>query len=400
MSPEFPEETPIINDTPDDFSGNSSSTQLEEFTFGEFITSVYLAPAEEKQALVDSFMLWADSTTGIPYIEDSTAYFLYLNESNPDVAVAGDFCGWDPSGQGFTFLSGTNLYYRAYQFESDARLDYKFVVNGNWILDPLNSSTCSGGFGPNSELSMSAYVQPEEIQEYDIPHGSITFSNFSDTTQGRTRAVRIYTPPGYSEGELNYRSIYFHDGNEYINLGYARNVLDYLIQQELIPPVIAVFVDPLNRNEEYSYDMQFMEMFVNELVPWVDSQYRTMTDPDSRAIAGVSLGGLTSLLFTLHHPETFANCGAYSSAIWIGDLIVQYEVSGVLPVKIYMDAGTYESSILNSSASLVEILENNGWDHKWLVWHEGHSWGAWRAHLDESLTYFWPLAATGIDDSY
>ena len=384
----------------DDFSVNSLQDPQDFTTFNNFITSVYQASGDAKQALVDSFMQWADATTGIPYIEDSTAYFLYINGSSPQVAVAGDFNGWDPANQNFTNLSGTNLHYRAYQFESDARLDYKLVVNGNWILDPLNGNTCSGGFGPNSELSMSGYIQPPEIETYPIPHGALFSTTFSDTSQNRTRSIKIYTPPAYTEGEQSYRSIYFLDGSEYTTLGAAKNILDFMISQELIPPVIAVFTDPTNRNSEYAYDYAFMEMFVGELVPWIDSQYRTFPESDKRAIAGVSLGGLTSLLFTLQHPEVFGNCGAYSPAIWMGDLIEQYQAAELQSVKIYMDAGTYEPSIYNSSLSLLEILESNSWDHHWVEWHEGHSWGAWRAHLDESLIYFWPMHSSGIDERY
>ena len=384
----------------DDFSVRRADPEQFTGSFSDFITSVYQAPADEKQALVDSFLQWADSATGIPYIEDTTAYFLYLNESNPQVAVAGDFTGWDPTNQDFIPLSGTNLFYAAYQFENDARLDYKLVVNGNWMLDPLNPSTCSGGYGPNSELSMAGYIQPPEIQAYTIPHGSLFSTTFSDTTQGRTREVKIYTPPGYDQGTHSYRSIYFHDGNEQIALGFTENVLDFLISQELIPPVIAIFVDPINRMEEYSYDYNFMDMFVNELVPWIDGQYRTMPEAEHRAVAGVSLGGLASLLFTLQHPDVFGNCGAYSPAIWFGDLIDQYEASEVLPIKIYMDAGTYEPSIYNSSMSLKGVLEAEQWNLQWRSWHEGHSWGAWRAHLDDALTYFWPMATSGIDDNY
>ena len=384
----------------DDFSDPDVAKSQDFTTFNNFISSVYQVSGAAKQALVDSFMQWADATTGIPYLEDSMAYFLYLNGANPQVAVAGDFCDWDPATQNLTHLNGTNLYYRGYQFEADARLDYKLVVNGNWILDPLNPNTCSGGFGPNSELSMSAYIQPPEIEAYTIPHGNLLSTTFSDTTQNRTRTLKIYTPPGYSEGDQSYCSIYFLDGSEYVTLGYASNVLDFMIDQNIIPPVIAIFTDPTNRNSEYSYDYYFVDMFVHELVPWIDSQYRTFTEPDKRAIAGVSLGGLTSLVFTIQHPEVFGNCAAYSSAIWMGDLIEQYQNAQVQPVKIYMDAGTYEASIFNSSSTLAQILENNNWDYRWRVWHEGHSWGAWRAHLDESLTYFWPLYSSGIDDGY
>ncbi len=384
----------------DDFSVHRTDTEQLTESFNDFITSVYQAPADQKQALVDSFIQWADSATGIPYMEDSTAYFLYTNGSSPQVAVAGDFCGWDPTNQDFNHLSGTSLYYAAYQFENDARLDYKFVVDGNWILDPLNPHTCSGGFGPNSELSMPAYIQPPEIESYAIPHGSLFSSTFSDTTQGRTRSVKIYTPPGYTEGSQTYRSIYFHDGSEQLSLGFARNVLDFLIAEEQIPPVIAIFVDPINRNEEYLYDYDFMAMFVTELVPWIDAQYRTMPEAEYRAVAGVSAGGLTSLLFTIQHPDIFGNCGAFSPSIWFGNLIDQYEASPVLPVKIYMDAGTYDPSIYNSSLNLQGILDDSQWDLDWRVWHEGHSWGAWRAHVDDALTYFWPMVTSGIDDSY
>jgi len=386
--------------TADDFSASTRFSVQTDFTFNDFITSVYQADDSAKQALVDSFIQWADSTSGIPYIEDTTAYFLYFDASAPAVAIAGDFNGWDPEGQNFTPLPGTNLLYKAAYFESDARLDYKFVLGNDWILDPLNPHVCRGGFGPNSEIAMPDYLQPLEILDYEIPLGNMNTSQFSDSTQGRTRNVRVYTPPGYEGGTLHYRSIYFHDGSEYLQLGYAKNILDYMIFNEMIPPLVAVFVDPTDRNTEYAYDMDFMEMFVNELVPWVDAHYRTMTEPQYRAVAGVSLGGLTSLLFTLRHPDVFGNCGAYSPAVQLGNLIADYGDSKVLPVKIYMDAGTYESAIFNSADVLQRTLGNNSWDYQWKVWHEGHSWGAWRAHLDESLTYFWPLVKTGIDERY
>ena len=385
-------------------SGQISARQFvpdqRDGSFDDFINSVYSAPAAQKQALVDSFLLWADSATGIPYIENANAIFLYTRHSASTVNLAGDFCGWNPEGQSLSHLNGTNLYFATYEFEMDARLDYKFVVDGNWILDPRNPNICSGGYGPNSELSMPDYVQPEEIETYGFAHGSISSESFSDTTQGRTRDVKIYTPPGYSTSEAQYRTVYFHDGSEYVTLGSAGNVLDFLIATEAIPPVIAIFVDPTNRNDEYAYDYAFMDMFMNELVPWVDDNYRTLEEAQYRAVAGVSLGGLTSLLFTIQYPDIFGNCGAYSPAIWFGDIIPQYEAQTALPVKIYMDAGTYEPSIYSSAYELLGVLNSNSWDVEWKVWHEGHSWGAWRAHLDESLTFFWPMVTSGIDDRY
>ncbi|MDH3269447.1 MAG: hypothetical protein OEM46_11400, partial [Ignavibacteria bacterium] len=125
-----------------------AQSQLQEFI--DHVNS--LGDPVAKQAAVDSFMTYA-RTVGIPFIEDSTANFIYLGYQN-SVSVPGDFNGWSTTAWPMTHLSQTNFWYRSEIFELDARLDYKFIINGsNWILDPENPNICQGGFGPNSELS-------------------------------------------------------------------------------------------------------------------------------------------------------------------------------------------------------------------------------------------------------
>ncbi|MCF7797481.1 MAG: hypothetical protein K9N36_06890 [Candidatus Marinimicrobia bacterium] len=367
-------------------------------SFNDFVTQVYTAetPAE-KSALVDSFMTWAQATTGIPYVEDSTrAFFLYRSSSVSNVAVAGDFNGWDPANHDFTQLSGTNLYYRMETFEPTARLDYKFVLDGGqWILDPLNPNTCAGGFGPNSELAMSHYIQPPEIQSYEIPHGSVSQDNFTDSN-GATHDIRMYLPPGYTASGDSFPVAFFHDGGEWLDLAYAQNTLDYLIHYQEIQPIIGVFVDPNDRNQDYSYSYAYLDMFCNELVPWIEERYRVKEGPAHRATIGVSLGGLTSLLFSIQRPDVFGNCGAFSPAIWFGDIVNQYASAIEIQTKIYLDSGTYEPAIYQATQSLVELLDDRNVAYVNKIWYEGHSWGAWRAHLDEALTLFWPVEMTGI----
>ena len=106
--------------------------------FQEFIAHVNsLGDPLAKQAAVDSFMTYA-RTIGIPFIEDSTANFIYLGNPNT-VTTAGDFNGWSASAWPMTRLTQTNFWYRSENFEMDARLDYQFVLNGSsWILDPEN----------------------------------------------------------------------------------------------------------------------------------------------------------------------------------------------------------------------------------------------------------------------
>ena len=395
LAPEFWDERPLSPDEQLNHLAYLGTTS----PFSQFMSNIHQADQSDRQAMVDSFLHWADSTSGVPYIEDTTAFFLYSANGTGAVKVAGDFNDWSP-GSAFSTVAGTNFFYQSHRFENDARLDYKLIVDGNWVLDPRNPHTCSGGFGPNSELSMQGYVQPEEIHRYDIPHGQMLFKSFTDTTQRQTRTMRIYLPAGYDEVDTRYRTAYFLDGSEFVSLGSAANVLDYLIYNQEIPPIIAVFTDPTTRNEEYAYDYEFLDMFMTELVPWIDQEYRTMPEAEHRAISGVSLGGLTSLLFTFNKPGTFKNCGAFSPAIQFGDLIQSYTEVADQGTRIYMDAGTYEPVIYHPSVELKEILEAKNWDLKWRSWHEGHSWGAWRAHLDEALTFFWPLHPTGIDESF
>ncbi len=211
MGPEF---SINKNGTTDDSSVAAGNLASSHVTFKNFILAVDQAPDSVKQDLVDAFISKADSTTGIPYIDGSMAYFIYLDTTGSMVSVAGDFNDWTPAAQPFTHLSGTRLFYKAMKFELDARLDYKLVLGSDWILDPLNPNTCSGGWGPNSELSMPEYVQPLEILDFEIPLGKMNTISFSDTTQGRTRSITVYTPPGYDSGTERYRSVYFHDGSQ------------------------------------------------------------------------------------------------------------------------------------------------------------------------------------------
>ena len=151
-----------------------SSLTYSQSQFQQFIDHVNsLGDPIAKQAAVDSFMTYARSM-GIPFIEDSTANFIYIGTPN-SVSVPGDFNGWNMNVWPMIKLSQTNFWYRSENFELDARLDYKFVLNGStWILDPENPHTCQGGFGQNSELSMPLYVQPWEINyNPNILHGTV-----------------------------------------------------------------------------------------------------------------------------------------------------------------------------------------------------------------------------------
>ena len=115
----------------------------------------------------------------------------------------GDFNGWNPSPAPMTRLSQTNFFYYSRNFEMNARLDYKFVVNGSsWILDPENPNRVSGGFGPNSELAMPEYIQPWEIKyKPGINHGSVVYRTIFSNNTASNYQLQIYLPFGYDHFE-------------------------------------------------------------------------------------------------------------------------------------------------------------------------------------------------------
>lgn len=376
-----------------------SQSQFQQFI--DYVNS--LGDPSLKQAAVDSFMTYA-RTQGIPFIEDSTANFIY--QGNPSsVSVPGDFNGWSASAWPMTKLSETNFWYRSENFELDARLDYKFFIVNNsgsfWILDPENPNTCQGGFGPNSELSMPLYVQPWEINyNPSIQHGTVISKTIFSSIVGTNYQLNIYLPPGYdSLSSTTYPTVYFQDGSEYISLGKAVNVIDNLLDSSKIQPVIAVFVKPNNRNEEYAGSLrnQYRLFFINELVPYIDANYNTKVEPKERLVLGDSFGGNISALISYNHPEVFGLCGLHSGAFWPNNyeaynLIINGPVKDIDWCAIW---GTYESLYTNMRDFRDYLLGAN-YQLNWLERPEGHSWGLWRASIDRMLEFYFPGSSSGV----
>lgn len=360
--------------------------------FREFIVAVRAAPAGERTALIDLFMEEA-AEDGFPVVEDTLAHFIYRGDDSSIVAIPGDFNGWNPQGDQMTLIEGTNFYYRTKSFEIDARLDYKFVINGSqWILDLLNPATVTGGFGPNSEIAMPGYVRPEEIDAHTgMPCGTIDTLFFHSDILNNDRHVYIYLPSRYSNDDSRrYPSLYVNDGGEYLTLASMHNVLDYLIDRDKIEEVIVVFVDPINRNVEYRLNDQYKNFIVSELVPHIDETYRTAEEPSKRGIMGASIGGLISFYIAYEHPNLFGLCAGQSSAFYIyaRRMINTIAVGPKRELRFYLDWGTYETRIMQSNYEMRDALMMREYPLEQFEYHEGHSWGSWRAHTDDILKTF------------
>jgi enterochelin esterase family protein len=356
--------------------------------FSELLHRVNTAPEQRRQFLVDSFLT---VVPGYPYIEaDTLVHYLYTGNAD-EVAVSGDANNWSATASPLRRLSTTSLWYRSERYEADARLDYKFIVDKNWILDPRNPLTISGGYGPNSELRMPAYVPPPEIQpQQHIATGSVIDTQFTSNTLQNTRDARIYLPAGYDQSTQRYPVVLFHDGPDYLSLARAATILDNLIHERRIPPCIAVFLPPVERSEEYAGSRRdaFAAFVVDVVMAAVDRSYRTRSDPAARAVMGSSNGGNIALYTAMRYPDCFGNAGAQSSNI-ISDIHESFRDGPLLPLRLYLDLGTYDIPLLLPLVrSFVPVLDDRGYDYLYQEHHEGHSWGNWRGHIDDALEFF------------
>lgn len=357
-------------------------------SFPDFVIRVNIAPEQRRQYLVDSMLA---TIPAFPFAEsDSMVWFLYKGAAQ-DVAVSGDMNNWNDLASPLQQLSTTDLWYRGERYAHDARLDYKFIVNGTWILDPRNPHTISGGFGPNSELRMPGYQPPPEIQRIaGVPRGTLFDTTMASPTLNNSRTVRVYLPAGYELNTARYPVVLFHDGLDYLALGSAANVLDNLIHQGRIPPCVAVFVPAVNRSPEYAGAQidSYTDFIVNTVMHWVDTRFRTRSDPAARAVMGASNGGNISLYMAMKHPDVFGNVGAQSSNI-IASITDRFEQDPVLPLRLYLDLGTFDIDMLIPMVrAFVPVLRSKGYEHHYQEFHEGHSWGNWRAHIDDALVFF------------
>lgn len=355
-----------------------------------------LAPAERQQR-VDSYLTTIEAT---PLTDRDRAIFLWQGEAR-SVVLAGDMNGWNlDTAAAFQQIAPTDLWYLDATFPPSARLDYKIVVNGgNWQLDPLNPRTMLGGFGPNSELVMPDYVAPAELSG-DAPAGTVTQHRLYSDTLGRARTFYVYTPTQF-DPTLVYPSLYVHDGTDYLHLIDTPLILDRLIAAGEIPPLVVVFIPPLQREVEYRRNEAYVTFLADELVPYVQTQYHTSPDAGQTGTLGASMGGLISVYAAASRPDVFGLVAGQSGAYSLDDdAVIQLIATRPqpLPVRFHLVVGTYETAVggndqegnlLAANQRLVAVLENQGLVYQYTELPDGHSWGLWQRQLGAALRFLY-----------
>ena len=336
---------------------------------------------------------------GLPFVHDSTALFLYKGAAK-SLRLAGDMTSWQP-GPEFQRLGETDLFALEQQYPDSARLDYKFVVDSTWTLDPANPHQMLSGFGPNSELRMPRYQPLAHLDgQPPQPTGKIETFTMHSRALNNQRPIRVYLPPGYAESQVAYPTLYVNDGLDYLEFAQLQRTLDYLIYNHEIRPLVAVCVPPIKeqRRTEYGNNPRFAEFICAELLPRLQRRYRVIDDPDHRAILGASFGGLISFYIALQNPAVFRRAAGQSSYFDFndGEIFSLLQKSDAAIYKFYISCGTYETNVNNSDSFIdmhYRMREALRMGRARFGYHEvaaGHSWGFWRDDLPRLLKYLFP----------
>lgn len=377
------------------------TTDYHEFqSFSDFRKTlsniIAIADPVEKETSLSIFWDSLKANNQIPFAFKDSVAFLYKGGS-ASVAWAGDFSGWSPiiGSQ----IGNSDVWMLEKTFPLDARLDYKIVLDNNWMLDPANSQIQYSGFGPNSELRMPAWEYPEETILGDGVNRGVLSENIlmsaTNNTLGYNLQYKVYTPFGYDQ-LTNLPVMYVADGQEYSDdrLGSMLIILDNLIHQQLITPIIVIFMDPRNpdnlaenrRGDQYTGNPKFVDFVADELVPVIDADYKTDNNADARAILGTSYGGWNAGYFGVKRSDKFHLIGIHSPA-FDDNVINDYKNAELLPLKIFMSTGVINDT-QDKARAMKEVMETKGYPLNYVEVNEGHSWGNWRALIKAPLLYF------------
>lgn len=256
--------------------------------------------------------------------------------------------------------------------------------------------------------------------------GTIKFhTKFFSKSLANNRDIIVYLPPNY-EKEVNqhYPVFYLHDGQNIFDGATSfiagsewqcDETAQKLILANQIQPIIIVGI--YNTGEErineytYSTDARYNKggkaalygkFLVEELKPFIDKQYRTLSDSNNTALGGSSLGGLVSLFIGLQYPEIFGKLAVISPSVWWDSRIILKDVKKISEkpnIKIWLDIGTDEGEeSVPDTEDLKNLLLDKGWkldkDLKYLlVKGAKHNEMAWASRFDKILEFLFPVNA-------
>ncbi len=275
---------------------------------------------------------------------------------------------------------------------------YAILIDGVAVMD-RNSEAY---FGSNWESAGIEIPEGPEGDYYrfnkDIPHGHIRSIHYWSEINGLERHINVYVPAEYEANpDKKYPVLYLvhgwgEDENGWSVQGHMANIMDDLIASGKAEPMIVVMPsgDIKTNSDVRKASGNVMEVFAQNLVPYIDNTFRTYTDREHRAMAGLSRGGFQTCLTVFSNMDKFAWMGTFSGFFMRENEGVETAFNGAFKDAeafnkqmnlLFISTGTEE----RNPKEMVEKLKTHGIDN--IVFHESqgtaHEWLTWRRALNE-----------------
>ncbi|MGV3697630.1 esterase [Flavobacterium sp.] len=341
----------------------------------------------------------------------NTVTFRFETNDAKIVSVQGDCCP-----QGGNFVKDNNGIWTFTTQKLDPELySYTFLVDGVKVHDPNNpflirdvASVVNVMIVPGGKADL--------YKVSNVPHGSVTKRWYTSPTLNLTRRVTIYTPPGYETSKEKFPVLYLMHGaggdeEAWMELGRTAQILDNLIAQRKAKPMIVVmpngnagqtaapgessegFVKPVFLRPEMLSGQT--EAAFGDMLKFVESNYRVKNEKASRAIAGLSMGGMHTLVISANYPDTFDYVGVFSSGMLqpkdsnapaytdFDSKLAKQKSNGY---KLYWIGIGKEDFLFTKSNEFRNKLDNIGFKYTYKETNGGHTWSNWRDYLSEFAT--------------
>ena len=235
------------------------------------------------------------------------------------------------------------------------------------------------------------------------------------------RDLIVYLPPGYEEQEWrHFPVLYLHDGQNLFDGAtsfipgmdwHVGQTADHFIHTGQVEPLIIVgMYNTKARIREYTPTQvpklgggradRYAKFLMEEVKPFIDREYRTLSGPPHTGIGGSSLGGLVSLYLGLKHSQIFGRIAALSPSVWWNQRVMHKfaAAENVEPrPRIWLDIGTREGPrILDDVENFRDVLLEKGWVlegdlHYERVEGAEHNEAAWAARVGPFLKFLFPV---------
>jgi len=286
---------------------------------------------------------------------------------------------------------------------------YSFIVDGVSVNDAANIFVQRDGTRYLSVL----LVPGERSENYSVANqrGNLERVWYDSPTIGINRAMMVYTPYGYRDranSKKTYPVLYLlHGGGgdeeAWVSMGRACEILDNLIEKGMAEPMLCVMPNgnagqqaarihqiperPFDRSDPAQANL-YIHSLANDIIPYIESNYRVIARKSGRAVAGLSMGGGHTTAVTGNYPNLFDYICPLSSGMAESDE-AKAQLQGIKKAgyKLYwIGVGDEDTRAYERSKELAGMLDSFDMEYTLYVTGGGHTWANWRNYLDTFAT--------------